>query len=52
MNGVAPVWAILLGLLVLAIGAISLAGLRVYVRFVMRTVKTFRSAGRPISMPA
>jgi hypothetical protein len=49
MNGVAPVWAILFGLAVTAVGVISLMGLRLYVRFVIRRLKTFRSMGRPIS---
>lgn len=47
MNGVAPVWAILLGLAVLVIGVVSLLGLRLYIRFVMRTLKRFRPVPQP-----
>src|SRR5262249_9776352 len=47
MNGVAPFSAILLGLVVAAVGVLSLMGLRLYVRLVIRRLKTFRSAGQP-----
>jgi uncharacterized membrane protein len=42
MNGIAPVWAIVLGLSVMVIGVVSLLGLRLYIRFLTRTLKTFR----------
>jgi len=49
MNGVAPFSAMVLGLFVLVIGVVSLLGLRLYIRFVMRTLKTFRPVSRPAS---
>jgi uncharacterized membrane protein len=52
MSGVAPAWAITLGLLVFAIGILALLGLRAYVRFIMRAGKTFRPGSRPVSSVA
>ncbi len=49
MNGLAPIWAMVLGLFVLVIGVVSLLGLRMYIRFVIRTLKTFRPVSRPES---
>ena len=49
MNGIAPVWAMVLGLFVLVIGVVALLGLRLYVRFIMRTLKRLRPASRPVS---
>lgn len=49
MSGIAPVWAIALGLLVFAIGILGLLGLRAYVRFIIRAGKTFRPGSRPVS---
>lgn len=49
MNGVPPALAMALGVLVLALGAVSLIGLRLYVRFVIRTLKTVGRVSRPIS---
>jgi uncharacterized membrane protein len=48
MAGVPPALAIALGLLVLAIGAVSLIALRQYMRFVIRTLKSLRPLGRGV----
>lgn len=49
MSGIAPAWAITIGLLVLAIGILALLVLRTYVRFVIRAGKAFRPGSRPVS---
>ena len=49
MNGVAPTWAIVLGVVVLVIGIVSTVGLRTYMRFATRTFKTFRPVARPMT---
>jgi uncharacterized membrane protein len=49
MHDVPPALAMALGVLVLALGAVSLIGLRFYVRFVVRTLKAVRRVNQPIS---
>jgi hypothetical protein len=49
MNGMAPAWAMMLGIFVWVVGILALFGLRLYVRFVIRTLKTFRSLKQPAS---
>ncbi len=52
MNGVAPVWAMALGLVPCLVGFVALFGLRFYIRWVIRTVRTFRSVRQPVSKAA
>jgi hypothetical protein len=49
MNGISPIWDIVLGPVVVAIGLASLALLRVYLRFILRTFRRVLPGARAFS---